>query len=117
MLIELVAMRKAADALRGMAGHAVAAALSVKRLTGNGEILTELAGVLGADAVGMSVAPEAILARRLGLRLGAVTLITNYGAGYQGGAPTHDQTKSIAAIGAQSLATLLDSFLEGLDTP
>jgi cAMP-dependent protein kinase regulator len=37
-------------ALRGMAGHAVAAALSVKRLTGNGEILTELAGVLGADA-------------------------------------------------------------------
>lgn len=37
-------------ALRGMAGHAVAAALSVKRLTGNGEILSELAGVLGADA-------------------------------------------------------------------
>jgi hypothetical protein len=46
-----------------------------------------------------------------------VTLITNYGAGYQGGAPTHDQTKSIAAIGAQSLAMLLDTFLEGLDTP
>lgn len=37
-------------ALRGMAGHAVAAALSARRLTGNGEILTELAGVLGADA-------------------------------------------------------------------
>ena len=72
---------------------------------------------IGADAVGMSVAPEAILARRLGLRLGAVTLITNYGAGYQGGAPTHDQTKSIAALGAQSLATLLDSFNAGFNAP
>ena len=75
-----------------------------------------MAGLMGADAVGMSVAPEVILARRLGLRVGAVTLITNYGAGYQGGAPTHDQTKSIAAIGAQSLATLLDSFIEGIGT-
>jgi len=76
-----------------------------------------MAGLLGADAVGMSVAPEVILARRLGLRVGAVSLITNYGAGYQGGAPTHDQTKQVAATGAQSLALLLDSFIEGLETP
>ncbi len=52
MHVARVAFEAAARALalRGMAGHAVAAALSVKRLTGNGEILTELAGVLGADA-------------------------------------------------------------------
>lgn len=37
-------------AIRGMTGHAVAAALSARRLTGNGEILSELAAVLGADA-------------------------------------------------------------------
>ena len=76
-----------------------------------------MAGLMGADAVGMSVAPEVILARRLGLKVGAVSLITNYGAGYQGGAPTHDQTKLIAATGAQKLAMLLDSFIEGLPTP
>jgi purine-nucleoside phosphorylase len=76
-----------------------------------------MAGLMGADAVGMSVAPEVILARRLGLKVSAVSLITNYGAGYQGGAPTHDQTKLIAATGAQKLAMLLGSFIEGLDTP
>jgi len=74
-----------------------------------------MAGLLGADAVGMSVVPEVILARRLGLRVCAVSLITNHAAGYAGGAPTHDQTKSIAATGASALATLLDAFVEGLD--
>ena len=73
-----------------------------------------MAGILGADAVGMSVVPEVILARRLGLRICAVSLITNHAAGYAGGAPTHDQTKAIAATGASALATLLDAFLEGL---
>jgi CRP-like cAMP-binding protein len=33
-----------------MAGHAIAAALSARRLTGSDEVLSELAGVLGADA-------------------------------------------------------------------
>jgi cAMP-dependent protein kinase regulator len=37
-------------AIQGMASHAVAAALAVHRLTGNDEILPELASVLGADA-------------------------------------------------------------------
>lgn len=76
-----------------------------------------MAGLLGADAVGMSVVPEVILARRLGLRVGAVSLITNHAAGYAGGAPTHDQTKAIAATGAKALASLIDAFLEGIDTP
>lgn len=37
-------------AIQGMASHAVAAALAVQRLTGNDELLPELAAVLGADA-------------------------------------------------------------------
>jgi CRP-like cAMP-binding protein len=38
-------------ALQGLAAHAVAAAIAVQRLTSKTELLTELAGVFGADAV------------------------------------------------------------------
>ncbi len=39
------------------------------------------AKIFGADAVGMSTVPEVILARFLGLRVAAVSVMTNMGAG------------------------------------
>lgn len=71
-----------------------------------------MARVLGADLVGMSTVPETILARRLGLGVAAVALVTNHAAGVHGGAPSHDETKRVAALGAQKMQALISAFLK-----
>lgn len=66
---------------------------------------------LGGDLVGMSTAPETILARRLGLRVAALSMITNLGAGMEGAAPTHAETKEVALAGAAALRSLARGFI------
>ncbi len=46
---------------------------------------------LGAQAVGMSTVPEVIMARRLGLRVAAVSCLTNMAAGLAGQGICHDE--------------------------
>ncbi|HEY6980197.1 purine-nucleoside phosphorylase [Reyranella sp.] len=67
---------------------------------------------LGADAVGMSTAPETILARHAGLKVAAVSVMTNYAAGLVPGAIGHDQTITVANASAGQLGRLLCGFLE-----
>lgn len=47
---------------------------------------------MGADAVGMSTVPETILARRIGLKVAAISCITNYGAGMTTTNNSHAET-------------------------
>ncbi|WP_176082829.1 purine-nucleoside phosphorylase [Martelella sp. HB161492] len=72
-----------------------------------------MARILGADAVGMSTVPEVILARFLGLRVAAASVITNFGAGMTAGELGHDETKEMAPVGGHKLTAILKQALGG----
>lgn len=65
------------------------------------------ARILGADAVGMSTVPEVVLARFLGLRVLAFSVITNFAAGMTHGELSHEETKAVAPQGGEKLRRLL----------
>jgi xanthosine phosphorylase len=65
---------------------------------------------LGADAVGMSTIPEVILARHAGLRVAAVSAITNLAEGMGGEALSHEQTLRYANVAAGDLTRLIIEF-------
>lgn len=71
-----------------------------------------MATIIGADAVGMSTVPEALLARRYGIRVAALSAITNYGAGLLGGAPSHDETKREGSRIVENLGQLMCGFAD-----
>jgi xanthosine phosphorylase len=69
---------------------------------------------LGADAVGMSTVHETIVARHCGLRVAAVSAITNLAEGMQDEPLSHEQTLRDAARAADDLAPLITRFVEGV---
>lgn len=66
----------------------------------------------GADAVGMSVVPEVILARHMGLRVACVAAITNAAAGLGTGHITHEETLRQGEVAARKLTKLIPEFLK-----
>ena len=67
--------------------------------------------VIGADAVGMSTVQETILARHSGMRVAAVSVITNLAEGMSDEPLSHEQTLRAAQAGADDLTRLLLDFI------
>ncbi|MDX2192955.1 MAG: purine-nucleoside phosphorylase [Gemmatimonadales bacterium] len=70
---------------------------------------------LGADAVGMSTVPETIAARALGLRVLAISTITNKAAGLGLAPLDHEEVMATGREAAGRLGSLLEGILAGLD--
>jgi purine-nucleoside phosphorylase len=67
---------------------------------------------LGADAVGMSTVPEAIVARQCGLRVAGISCITNLAAGISRENLSHTEVLETAEKVKTLAAKLLKSFAE-----
>jgi len=68
--------------------------------------------IIGGTAVGMSTAPETILARRFGLKVAGLSVITNLAAGIEGASPSHEETKREGAKAAENMKALVTRFLK-----
>jgi purine-nucleoside phosphorylase len=74
----------------------------------------KMAQIIGGHAVGMSTAPETIMARKLGMRVAGLSVITNLGAGIKGANPSHEETKREGMKAAASMQRLLARFFKDM---
>jgi purine-nucleoside phosphorylase len=69
---------------------------------------------IGADAVGMSTAPEAIVARHMGLEVLGISCITNPAAGVRPEPLAHDDVMEVARRVRAEFSALLEGIIERL---
>ncbi len=110
---ELLGLLRASAAERGIA---LAEGVYVAVMGPSFETPAEIRAfrVMGADAVGMSTVQETILARHCGLRVAAVSVITNLAEGMTDEPLSHAQTLRAAQDGAGDLTRLLLDFIPRL---
>jgi purine-nucleoside phosphorylase len=69
---------------------------------------------IGADAVGMSTVPEAIVARHMGLEVLGISCITNPAAGVLPEPLVHDEVMAVAARVRGEFSALLEGIIQRL---
>ena len=74
-----------------------------------------MARLLGAQAVGMSTVPETILARHAGMKVLALSLLTNMAAGMAAETLSHAHTMAVAKAGEAAALSLMELLLSKLD--
>jgi purine-nucleoside phosphorylase len=67
---------------------------------------------IGADAVGMSTVPEAIVARHMGLRVAGISMLANAAAGVSSAPITHTEVLEAATEMNADFGLLLQRFLD-----
>ncbi len=67
---------------------------------------------IGADAVGMSTVPEAIVARHMGMKVAGLSMLANVAAGITGKAINHDEVLDTATQMNADLGMLLQRFFD-----
>ena len=75
-----------------------------------------MARLLGADAVGMSTAVEAIAANHMGMRVCGVSFISNLGCGMTDEPLTHEQVKEAADMAAPYFKKLITLVVTSIKT-
>jgi purine-nucleoside phosphorylase len=69
---------------------------------------------MGADAVGMSTVPEAIVANALGMHVAGLSCVCNWAAGISSTPLTHEDVNEVADATMPKMKSTLTVFLEGL---
>jgi purine-nucleoside phosphorylase len=70
--------------------------------------------IIGADMVGMSTVPEAIVAAHMQMRVCAISCITNMASGISESKLSHDDVKIVAEKTHKVFCQLLESFIKSL---
>jgi len=105
--------RKILQAVANEEGFALSEGVFVSYPGPNFETAAEIRmmQIIGGDVVGMSAVPEVISARHCGLKVVAVSAITNLAEGLGDVKLSHDQTLAAAELSRQNFIDLICGFL------
>ena len=70
--------------------------------------------MLGADAVGMSTVPEAMICNALGMKVAGISCISNLAAGIASHKLSHEDVQNASNIALPKMKTLILMILESL---